>query len=67
MCASIFQCAVVTFFFLIIYLHSLLFLVSKQFLAVDTQTNIAENAFLGEESPHAFLNHFWEELIYLCL
>lgn len=39
----------------------------KQFLAVVTQTNIAENPFLGEESPCAFLNHFWEESIYLCM
>lgn len=45
----------------------LVFAQCKQFLAVVTQTNIAENPFLGEESPHAFLNHFWEESIYLCM
>lgn len=45
----------------------LFFAQCKQFLAVVTQTNIAENPFLREDSPCAFFNHFWEELIYLCM
>lgn len=59
--ASVFQRTVMTSF-----PFPPVFAQCKQFLAVVTQTNIAENSFLREESPCAFLNHFWEEAIHPC-